>query len=74
MQNAWRLFREHWVHVGGSMAINEAQMAAPANGSVDPTWNTTISYPPGSYYLCAGSNSPPPDWAGSAEGPQVQMH
>ena len=32
----WDMFLAHWIHLGGSMAINEP-------------WD--IAYPPGSYYL-----------------------
>jgi hypothetical protein len=31
MQNAWTMTRDHWIHVGGSIAINEAQFYPPGS-------------------------------------------
>eukprot|EP00730_Choanoeca_flexa_P000817 TRINITY_DN10349_c0_g1_i2.p1 TRINITY_DN10349_c0_g1~~TRINITY_DN10349_c0_g1_i2.p1 ORF type:complete len:845 (+),score=151.56 TRINITY_DN10349_c0_g1_i2:219-2537(+) len=36
VQGAYAMFKEHWIHLGGSMAINEP-------------WD--VAYPPSSYYL-----------------------
>jgi DUF1680 family protein len=55
------------------MAINEGVAIAGPHYPQDPddiSWNTSVRYPPSSYYLCAGANSPPvpnKDW-----GPQEQ--
>lgn len=33
--SAWRMFRDNWIHVGGSLAINEAQYYAPGSYHLD---------------------------------------
>eukprot|EP01051_Picozoa_sp_SAG22_P012087 SAG22_NODE_1227_length_5094_cov_5.898298_1_plen_432_part_00 len=61
VKGAWKMFREHFIQVGGSMAINEADAFIPADGPAkgQPVWNTSVRYPPGSQYLCAGALVPP---------------
>ena len=43
------------------MAINEADAIMVTKGpdKGQPVWNTSVRYPPGSYYLCAGALVPP---------------
>lgn len=43
MVGAWEMFRENWIHLGGSMAINE--------GSDGLDTSKGLWYPPKSYYL-----------------------
>ena len=43
VDGAWDMFRESFLHVGGSMAINE--------GSVGTNLSAGLWYPPKSYYL-----------------------
>ena len=60
---AWSMFRAHFIQPGGSMAINEADAYIPTEGAGPeksqglPVWNTSVRYPPGSYYLCAGAKT-----------------
>ena len=63
VRGGWKMFRELWIHPGGSMAINEGDAfiptTGPDKGKGQPIWNTSVRFPPGSHYLCAGALVPP---------------
>jgi hypothetical protein len=61
VKGAWNMFRAFFIQPGGSMAINEADAFLLSDGpdKGQPVWNTSVRFPPGSYYLCAGATVPP---------------
>jgi Beta-L-arabinofuranosidase, GH127 len=56
VMGAWKMFRSFWIHVGGSIAINEAQLYPPKSyflSPPNPDWEHPTPHPTGE--LCGSS-------------------
>lgn len=69
VQGAWALFRESWIHVGGSMAINEAMFYPPGSYYLDYTYRQHNAELQRGVFGVRGDD-PPPACAGPSHAAQ----
>ena len=62
VKGAWEMMRAHWIHVGGSIAINERELYPPGSyflSPPDPDWQQPTPHPTGELcgYLLAPTSA-----------------